>query len=226
MHHFNEESLRVCYHELGHKKAIGSDGVDKESYGAKLEENLQNLVSRMKSMSYRPGNIREVEIPKEGSKGRTRTLGISNFEDKLIQKMMHKVLESTYEPLFLGSSFGFRTGLGCHDAIRSLVDYLYKNELHCVIDIDLANFFGSIDQELLMQIIAEKIKDKKLIRYIKRMFKAGILSKGELVVQDLGVIQGGLCKALHNPPYAKKVIMLSNMLHLCIFNNLPVFYFA
>jgi len=108
MHHFSEEALAVCYHELDANKAIGIDRESKESYGTNLKTNLNTLVARLKSMSYIPGDVRLVEIPKEGAKGKIRTLGISNFEDKIIQKMMAKVLESIYEPLFLSSSFGFR----------------------------------------------------------------------------------------------------------------------
>lgn len=142
-------------------------------------------------MTYIPGNIREVKIPKEGSGGnKTRTLGISNFEDKICQKMMQKTLESIYDPLFLNCSFGFRRGIGCHDAVRELTQHLFSNEVECIIDIDLANFFGTIDRKVLIEILQDKIKDKKLIRYIVRMFKAGILSEGELTVQDEGIVAG------------------------------------
>src|ERR1700719_3484057 len=101
MHHFNEESLEVCFHELDGKKAVGIDGIKKSQYAENLTENLKELVQRMKRMAYRPESIRQVLIPKEGKAGATRPLGISNFEDKLVQNMMHKVLDSIYEPLFL-----------------------------------------------------------------------------------------------------------------------------
>jgi group II intron reverse transcriptase/maturase len=205
MHHFSEEALLVCYKELDRKKARGIDGVDKESYGANLEANLKTLVARLKTMSYIPGDILEVKIPKEGNQG-TRKLGVSNFEDKLVQKMMHKVLESIYEPIFLPSSYGFRAGKGCHDAIRALSDHLYRNEVKCVIDIDLANFFGTIDREILMEILQQKIKDKKLLRYMQRMFKAGILSEGELVIQEEGVVQGSICSPILANIFAHYVI--------------------
>ncbi len=120
IHHFNEDAFLVCYQELDAKKAIGIDGVSKESYGTNLQQNLKSLVSRLKAMSYIPGDIRSVEIRKEGSGNKIRNLGISNFEDKIVQKMMQKVLESIYEPIFLTSSFGFRSGIGAHDAIRAL----------------------------------------------------------------------------------------------------------
>ena len=206
MHHFNEESLLVCYQELQRNKALGSDYVSKERYGTNLEGNLKRLVTRLKTMSYIPGNIREVKIPKEGFKDKTRSLGISNFEDKIVQRMMQKVLESIYEPIFLDCSFGFRPGIGCHDAIRALSDHLYLNEVKCVIDVDLANFFGSIDRGILMQILQEKIKDTKVLRYITRMFKAGILSDGELKVQEEGVVQGSICSPVIANIFAHYVI--------------------
>ena len=141
MHLFNEESLEQCYHELDGRKAIGVDKVTKDEYGENLQCNIKELVAKLKRMSYKPGDLREVKIPKDGSNGKMRTLGISNFEDKIIQKMTQKVLENIYDPIFLESSFGFRPGLGCHDAIRALENHLMVNEVETVIDIDLANFF-------------------------------------------------------------------------------------
>jgi group II intron reverse transcriptase/maturase len=206
IHHFNEDALLVCYQELDTKKAIGIDGVSKESYGANLQQNLKSLVSRLKSMSYIPGDIRSVEIPKEGSGNKTRNLGISNFEDKIVQKMMQKVLDSIYEPTFLASSFGFRSGIGAHDAIRALDKHLKSNVVECVIDIDLANFFGTIDRKLLLVILQEKIQDKKLLRYIQRMFRAGILSKGELMVEEEGIVMGSVCSPILANIFAHYVI--------------------
>jgi len=187
MHLFNETALAGCFHELSRNKAVGADGITKKEYGERLGENLKSLLQRLKSMSYKPGAVRQVLIPKEGSYGATRPLGISNFEDKLVQKMMHKVLESIHEPLFLDCSYGFRPDRGCHDAIRSLHQYLFKNQVSTVIDVDLENFFGTIDHQKLMIMLEEKISDKRLLRYISRMFKAGVLADGELRVSDEGV---------------------------------------
>lgn len=206
MHHFNEESLEACYHELNGKKAVGVDGINKEVYGLQLKKNLKELVSRMKRMAYRPGPVRQVLIPKEGKPGATRPLGISNFEDKLIQKMMQKVLESIYEPTFLDCSYGFRPGRGCHDAIRSLMQHLYSNEVETVIDVDISNYFGTIDRKALELILQKKIKDPVLMRYINRMFKSGVLTANELVVSDEGVIQGSGCSPTLANIYADHVI--------------------
>ena len=196
MHLFNEDALAVCYHELDAKKAIGVDGVDKVKYGSRLIWNIRKLVGKLKNMAYIPGDILEVKIPKEGSLGKFRTLGISNFEDKICQKMIQKTLESIYDPLFLKCSYGFRTGIGCHDAVRALTQHLYDNEVESVLDIDLANFFGTIDRRILTEMLKEKIQDKKLIRYIVRMFKAGVLSEGELIIHEEGVVQGSIASPI------------------------------
>jgi hypothetical protein len=193
MHHVNVEALRCCFQRLDGKKAVGTDGITKAKFGENLDANLQKLVASMKSMGYRPGPVRQVLIPKEGKPGATRPLGISNFNDKLIQKRFEELLEAIYDPIFLDCSYGFRPGRGCHDAIKALSDYLYVNEVETVIDVDLANFFGTIDQTLLIEMLERKIKDTRFIRYIKRMFKAGMLTEGELRMNEEGVVQGSCC---------------------------------
>lgn len=206
MHHFNEESLAACFHELDGNKAVGIDEVTKAQYGAHLEANLQDLVARMKRMAYRPQPIRQALIPKEGQAGATRPLGISALEDKIVQKMMHKVLESIYEPLFLDCSYGFRPGRGCHEAIKALNQHLFHHDVEIVIDVDLANFFGTIDQHLLIDMLREKIGDERLIRYLIRMFKAGVLADGELRLSDEGVVQGSSCSPVLANVFAHYVI--------------------
>ena len=189
MHLFNHESLLECFHHLDQNKAVGIDGVDKRAYAVNLERNIQELISRMKDMAYRPNPVREALIPKEGKPGATRSLGISNLEDKIVQLMTHRVLESIYEPVFLSCSHGFRPERSCHTAIKALQEHLYKNEVQIVIDIDLENFFGTIDHKLLEELLREKIKDPKFMRYIIRMFKAGVLTGNELKVSEEGVPQ-------------------------------------
>lgn len=206
MHHFNEESLAACFDELDGSRAVGIDGVTKAHYGEHLAENLHDLVMRMKRMAYRPQPIRQALIPKEGQPGATRELGISILEDKIVQKMMQKVLESIYEPLFLDCSYGFRPGRGCHDAVKALYQHLYRQDVQMIIDVDLANFFGTIDQQRLLELLREKIGDERLLRYLIRMFKAGMLSDGELVVSEEGLVQGSICSPVLANVFAHYVI--------------------
>lgn len=196
MHLFNEESLTESFHELDAKKAVGVDGVSKAMYGRDLVKNIKELTNKMKNMAYRPSPVKEVLIPKEGKPGATRPLGISILEDKIVQGTMRKVLESIYEPLFLECSFGFRPGKSCHDAIKAITNHLYKNDTQTVIDIDLKNFFGTIDHDLLKQILETKVKDTRFMRYISRMFKAGVLTEGELRISEEGVPQGSICSPI------------------------------
>jgi len=206
MHLFSEESLATCFHALDGKKAVGIDGVSKAEYGEHLESNLKELIVRMKRMGYRPGPVRQVLIPKGDKAGAMRPLGISNFEDKLVQGVMRQVLESIYEPLFLPGSYGFRPGRGCHDAIRDLHNHLYRNPVQSVIDVDLAKFFDTIDHELLLGMLREKINDPKFLRYVQRMFKSGVLAAGELTVGQEGVPQGSLCSPIFANIFAHTVI--------------------
>ncbi|QGN94727.1 Group II intron-encoded protein LtrA [Piscirickettsia salmonis] len=206
MHHFNLDSLLQCFHELNGKKALGVDGVTKEQYEENLIPNLLDLLDRMKRMAYIPGAVRLVLIPKEGRPGAMRPLGISNFEDKIIQKITQKVLESIYDPIFLGNSYGFRPGKSCHNAIRALDYYLFSNRIESIIDVDLENYFGTIDHNLLIDMLETKIKDQRFIRYIIRMFKAGVLSKGELTMSDEGVPQGSVCSPIISNIFAHYVI--------------------
>lgn len=208
MNIFNVESLRECFNALDGKKAVGIDGVKKEDYAKDLDSNLQMLVKRIHEMGYRPNPVREVLIPKEGKPGGTRPLGISNFEDKIFQMMVQKTLENIYEPLFLECSYGFRPGKSCHDAIEALSKHLYENEIQVVIDIDLRNFFGTIDHKELETQLREKISDSRFLRYINRMFKAGVLSEGDLKMSDQGVPQGSLCSPILSNIFGHHVIDL------------------
>jgi len=208
MHHFNAESLVQCFNELDGRKAVGLDGVTKEEYGKNLDENIKDLLERMKRMGYRPGDIREVMIPKDDDPSKSRPLGISNFEDKIVQNMTHKVLEAIYEPLFKECSYAFRPKRGCHKAIKDLMQYLYKNEVKVVLEIDLADFFGSIDHEIMQCILSEKIGDFKFIRYILRMFKSKIINKDGRRRSPKGIVQGNLVSPILSNIYAHYVIDL------------------
>ena len=160
----------------------------------------------MKTMSYCPGPLREVLIPKQGGSGKLRPLGISNLEDKLVQIAVARVLEAIYEPIFLECSFGFRPNRSCHMAIRGMSDYLYSNFIESVIDLDLENYFGTIDHKQLIRFLEMRIKDKIFIRYIIRMLKAGVMSDGELRKADDGSPHGSIVSPILSNIYAHYVI--------------------
>jgi RNA-directed DNA polymerase len=206
MPHVNKESLTSCFHALDGKKAVGIDGVTKEMYGENLEVNIDKLLDRMKSMSYRPQAAREVLIPKDGKPGDTRPLAISAFEDKVIQIQIARILEAIYEPIFKDCSYGFRPQRSCHTAIKDLFCHLYKNGCEIVIDVDLKNFFGTINHEILLNFLRLKIKDERFIRYIARLLKSGIFKEGRFVVSEEGSGQGSICSPILSNIYAHYVL--------------------
>ncbi|MBF0362899.1 MAG: group II intron reverse transcriptase/maturase, partial [Oligoflexia bacterium] len=188
--HFNKENLTLCFQELDGKKALGADGISKDEYAIKLEENIESLVTRMKTGKYYPAPVREVMIPK--GEGKFRPLGISNIEDKIVQSLFNKILKAIYEPVLTNMSHGFREGRGCHTAIKDLHSFLSSKNDGVIIDVDLKNYFGTINHRKLILLLEMKIKDRWFIRYVVRMLKAGILSPDGFKVGDDGTPQGSI----------------------------------
>lgn len=206
MPHYNVGSLTQCFQELDGRKALGVDQVSKEDYGRYLEENLSELIAKMKTMSYHPGAVREVLIPKEGKPGAMRPLGIGNFEDKIVQLMTAKILGAIYEPLFLDCSYGFRPGRNCHQAVRGIISYIMATPCTTVIDVDLANYFGTLSHQVLLDLLGQRIKDQVFLRYVARMLKAGVMRGGELSAVEDGSPQGNVASPVLANIYAHYVI--------------------
>ena len=206
MPHFSVDNLMSCFNELDGKKAVGIDGKTKEEYGQDLENNIQDLVRRMKALSYRAKPVRQVLIPK--SNGKHRPLGISNIEDKVVQSMFCKILESIYDPIFRDCSYGFRRYRSSHMALKDTIEYLRFNNVKTVIDVDLENFFGTIRHRDLLNMLSLKIKDKTFLRYISRMLKAGTLIDGEVIRTDVGLPQGSIMSPVLANVYAHYAIDL------------------
>ncbi len=206
MHHFSERNLWQWFQELSGRAATGIDGISKAAYRENLEDNLKQLHQRLKTMSYRPRPVRQVWIPKDGQPNKLRPLGIGTFEGKIVEKGLQQIFEAIYEPHFYDCSYGFRPNLGCHDAIKALRRYLYEEPVREIIDLDLSNYFGSIDHELLMSILSEKIQDQRFLRYIRRLLKAGIFDKDKFIVTDEGVPQGSVCSPILANIFAHTVL--------------------
>jgi len=191
MHYVNRQNL-IEEHRLQRKgKAAGIDGVGKEGYGENLEANIDDLLSRMKSFSYRPKAVRRTYIPKAGS-DKMRPLGIPAYEDKLVQGVMRKVLDRIYEGKFYDFSYGFREGKSCHQAIRQLNQLIMTKKINFIVDADIKGFFDNVDHEWLMKFLEHDIADKNFLRYIKRFLKAGIIEDLKYHESDKGTPQGGL----------------------------------
>jgi RNA-directed DNA polymerase len=136
-HHVTDvDNLRDCYEALDDDKAVGVDGVTKEQYGRKLEENLRDLSDRLRRMGYRPQPRRRTYVPKPGSvKG--RPLGISCLEDKVVEQAVKRVLEPIYEEAFESSSYGYRPGRSQHDCLNRLGRTIQQKRVSHIVEADI-----------------------------------------------------------------------------------------
>ena len=161
-HHVTDiDNLRDCYHELAGNKAAGVDGVSKEAYGAELEDNLQRLSQSMKRMGYCPKPKRRTYIPKpESEKG--RPLGISSFEDKIVELATKKVLEPLFEPLFEDCSYGYRPGRCPHQCLDSLGRTIQQRRVNHIVEADIRGFFDNVNHEWLIKFLEQRVGDKRV----------------------------------------------------------------
>ena len=191
MYALNKENLKQSAKKIAGNKAVGIDKVTKKEYMKNLDNNIEDLIARMKRMAYKPKAVRRVYIPKAGS-DKKRPLGIPAFEDKIVQDQMSQILNVIYEPMFKNFSFGFRPNRSCHQAIAYLDKMIHREKVNYIVDLDIKGFFDNIDHEWLIKFIEYRIRDKVYIRYIKRFLKSGILEQGKLIKLELGTPQGGI----------------------------------
>ena len=185
----NEESLKEAHQRQKTGKAVGIDGITKEEYGQKLDENISGLIKRMKAFEYIPQAVRRTYIPK--ANGKTRPLGIPAYEDRLVQSIMAEILSEVYEPRFLDCSWGFRPNRGAHDVVRYINQTVMTRKVNYILDADIRGFFDNLDQKWLMKFLEHDIADRNFLRYIGRFLKAGIMEEGVKLESDRGTPQGG-----------------------------------
>jgi len=189
-HLINKELLKECFDEIDGSKAVGLDKITKDEYRYNLDNNLDNLVERLKNKSYIPSPARKVNIPK--ANGKLRGLAIANFEDKIVQMAVKKILEAIYEPKFTKNMFGFRPNIGCHDALKYLTKCINSKFVNYILDADIKGYFDNIDHNKLMKCLEMHIKDTNLLRHIKRFLKAGIMENGIYIKGEIGTPQGSI----------------------------------
>ena len=146
------------------------------------------------------------------------------WTDKLVQEVVRLILEAYYEPQFSDHSHGFRPGRGPHTTLRE-IHYQWKGTTW-FIEGDISKCFDNLNHELLLNSLQEHIHDTRFIKLMKDLFDAGYMEDWTYNETLSGVPQGGLCKALHNPPYAKQVTMQSDGRKVLIFGHFQLHSFA
>jgi len=189
-HLLTADFLKECFRELKRDKAPGIDGVTWGEYEENLDENIEDLVARLKAKRYRPQPVKRVYIPKPD--GDKRPLGIPAIEDKVVQLAIKKILEAIFEEDFCDASYGFRPNRGCHDALDMIDKTIMTQPVNYVVDMDIAKFFDTVDHKCLMECLQQRIVDPSLLRLIARFLKSGVMEEGKYLETDRGTPQGGV----------------------------------
>ena len=189
-----KQTLRSAWTQVsGNRGASGVDRISIERFKGNEERYLEELEQGLKSGSYRPEAVRRVHIPK--GPGQTRPLGIPTVKDRIVQTALKMVLEPIYEREFLPTSYGFRPGLGCKDALRE-VDGLLKGGSTWVVDADLKSYFDTIPHEPLLDRVREQVIDGRVLGLLEEFLHQEIMEGLESWQPTSGTPQGAVISPL------------------------------
>ena len=187
-HMITPEALYVALRGLRKKASAGVDGVTYEEYERDAARNIQTLHKRLENGKYQAQPLRRVYIPKEN--GTQRPISIPALEDKIVQKAMVEILNAIYEQDFLDCSYGFRPGRGQHQALDEVGRVICTRPTGWVLEIDVTAYFDSIVRKQLMGMIEKRVRDRSVLRLIRKWIQVGVIEEGRLLVSETGTGQG------------------------------------
>ena len=171
------------------KGSAGIDGMTVDALFGWIAKHKESLIESLLTGDYQPQPVRGIEIPKPGNKG-VRLLGVPSVVDRLVQQSILQVLEPILDPTFSESSYGFRPGRSAHQALKKAQEYV-RDGHGIVVDIDLEKFFDRVNHDILTGRLAKRIKDKRLLKIIRRFLETGMMMHGIYMDRIEGVSQGG-----------------------------------
>jgi len=185
-----ERSNMLCAYErvVKNEGAPGVDGLTVAELKPWLQAHWAKIRQALLAGEYMPAAVRKVEIPKP--QGGVRTLGIPTVVDRLIQQALHQVMQALFEPEFSESSYGFRPGRNAHQAVQAARSYVAEGK-RWVVDVDLEKFFDRVNHDVLMARVARQVKDKRVLKLIRRYLEAGLMEGGVASARTEGTPQGG-----------------------------------
>lgn len=186
--------LREAYYRLRRDGAPGLSGIDARDYAQDLEANLNGLHERLRTRTYQAAPVKRVWIDKDD--GQKRPIGITEIEDKIVQKAVSMLMGAVYEQDFLPCSYGFREGRNAHDALAQLREQCMTHGIRWIYDADITGFFDNIDRGWLRSFIQRRINDGGIMRLIGKWLHAGVMDGATLSYTDKGTPQGGVISPL------------------------------
>ena len=193
---YKRKNLEMAWEKVkANRGSAGIDGQNLAAFEAQLGLQLTRLEKELKDDTYQPQPVRQHPIPKRDKPGEHRLLGIPTIYDRVCQQALHNRLESIFEPVFDDASFGYRRGRSTKDALRKIWKEI-QSGAEWIVDADLRDFFGSVDHEKLLTLVAQQVADGRVLRLIKVMLKAGSYGNGQLFPSERGTPQGGVVSPL------------------------------
>jgi len=185
----DRENLNRAYKRVkANKGAPGIDGMTVEDALPWLREHREELLDKIRSGKYKPQPVRRKEIPKPD--GGVRKLGIPTVVDRIIQQAIAQKISPIFEPLFSDGSYGYRPGRSAQMAIQKVKEYAEQGYTTAVL-IDLSKYFDTLNHDLLMNMVREEVKDKRVVELVKRFLKSGVMENGLRIRTEEGSPQGG-----------------------------------
>lgn len=198
---FNPELYLLAYGRIYSNAGAMTPGASAETVDGMSLDKIHRIIEAMRHERYRFSPARRVLIPKKN--GKLRPLGLPGWSDKLVGEVMRLLLEAYYEPRFSDRSHGFRPGRGCHTALREVANTWTGTTW--LIEGDISDCFGSLDHELMIQILSEKIRDNRFLRLLRNMLKAGYLEDWVWNATLSGAPQGGVLSPLLSNIYLHRL---------------------
>jgi RNA-directed DNA polymerase len=193
---YQRKNLEMAWEQVRvNQGAGGIDGQSIADFGEQLQEQLARLHAELCADTYQAQPVRRVLIPKAGKPGEHRTLGIPTIYDRVCQQALLNRLEPIFEPVFDDANFGYRRGRSTKDALRKVWKEIQEGR-EWIVDADLRDFFGSVDHEKLLTLVAQRVADGRVLRLLQAMLKAGSYGQGRLFPTERGTPQGGVVSPL------------------------------
>jgi len=185
----SRENMRRAWKRVkANKGAPGIDNKSVEDLPEIARKNWDSIRESLLAGTYQPLPVLRVEIPK--ATGGTRPLGIPTVLDRLIQQAIYQVLMPIFDPGFSEHSYGFRPGRSAHNAVRKVREYI-REGYRTAVDLDLSQFFDTVNHDVLMHRVARKVRDKRVLRLVGKYLRAGVMVNGRMQKTPQGVPQGG-----------------------------------